>query len=415
MSQPKKVGGEYGDVRANIDVPNLVKYLEKHLPIMNMPIEVKQFKFGQSNPTYFLTDATKKRYVLRKKPAGQLLSQTAHQVDREYTVLKALYDYNSRSSTPPENRVPVPQPYLLCEDENVIGTKFYVMEFLDGRIFTDVRLLDLKDEDRKEMCVPSESRLLCLSLSDEGKFRFRGAIHALARLSSVNPDEIGLSKFGPSSDYFPRQIKSFTRISEAQAKAVDVETGKAVGPIPHYDEMVRWYSQHLPDEKKFGSRRIVHGDYKLDNMVFHPTENRVIGILDWELCTLGSPLADFANLTQPWSTDPKDVDKYMGYQPNRASFKNNTSRDVPITMEEMERLYCQLMGYEYPIRELVFVKSWNMFRGAVISQGIAARAALRQASSETPEVYGQSVVLFGDLARAILEDHGIKIDLHGKL
>ncbi|KAJ8076698.1 hypothetical protein PM082_001121 [Marasmius tenuissimus] len=179
--------------------------------------------------------------------------------------------------------------------------------------------------------------------------------------------------------------------------------------------MVRWYSQHLPDEKKFGSRRIVHGDYKLDNMVFHPTENRVIGILDWELCTLGSPLADFANLTQPWSTDPKDVDKYMGYQPNRASFKNNTSRDVPITMEEMEKLYCQLMGYEYPIRELVFVKSWNMFRGAVISQGIAARAALRQASSETPEVYGQSVVLFGDLARAILEDHGIKIDLHGKL
>ncbi|KAJ8076697.1 hypothetical protein PM082_001120 [Marasmius tenuissimus] len=160
MSQPKKVGGEYGDVRANINVPSLVKYLEKHLPIMNMPIEVKQFK---SNPTYFLTDATKKRYVLRKKPAGQLLSQTAHQVDREYTVLKALYDYNSRSSTPPENRVPVPQPYLLCEDENVIGTKFYVMEFLDGRIFTDVRLLDLKDEDRKEMCVGISTTLCSVS------------------------------------------------------------------------------------------------------------------------------------------------------------------------------------------------------------------------------------------------------------
>ncbi|KAL0061196.1 hypothetical protein AAF712_012016, partial [Marasmius tenuissimus] len=138
-------------------------------------------------------------YVLRKKPAGQLLSQTAHEVDREYTVLKALYDYNSRSSTPPENRVPIPQPYLLCEDENVIGTKFYVMEFLDGRIFTDMRLLDLKDEDWKEI--------------------FRGTIHALARLSSVKPEEIGLSKFGPSSDYFPRQIKLFTQISEAQANS----------------------------------------------------------------------------------------------------------------------------------------------------------------------------------------------------
>ena len=120
---------------------------------------------------------------------------------------------------------------------------------------------------------------------------FRGAIHALAKLSSVNADDIGLSNFGPPSDYFPRQIKAFARISEAQAKAVDVETGKAVGQIPHYHEMVRWYSQHLPDERKFGTRRIVHGDYKLDNMVFHPTENRVIGILDWELCTLGSPVS----------------------------------------------------------------------------------------------------------------------------
>ncbi|KAL0579602.1 hypothetical protein V5O48_002374 [Marasmius crinis-equi] len=387
MSQPKKVGGEYGAVRANIDIPSLVRYLEKQLPELKLPVDIKQFKFGQSNPTYFLTGANKKRFVLRKKPAGQLLTQTAHQVDREYMVLKALHDYNTKSSTPPEKRVPVPQPYLLCEDESVIGTKFYVMEFLDGRIFTDVRLLELKDEDRREI--------------------FRGAIHALARLSSVNPDEIGLSKFGPPSDYFPRQIKAFTRISDAQAKAVDVDTGKAVGPIPHYNEMVRWYSQHVPDEGKFGRRRIVHGDYKLDNMVFHPTENRVIGILDWELCTLGSPLADFANLTQPWSIDPRHIEKYMGYQPNRAAFKNNTSHDVPISMEEMERLYCRLMNYDYPIKELTF--------GAVISQGIAARAALRQASSESPEVYGNSVVLFCDLARAILEDGGFKVDLLGKL
>ncbi|KAF9268533.1 APH-domain-containing protein [Marasmius fiardii PR-910] len=397
MTSSKKVGGEYGDVRANIDVPNLVKYLEKNLPEMRMPIEIKQFKFGQSNPTYFLTDSNKKRFVLRKKPAGQLLTQTAHQVDREYMVLRALHNYNIRPSTPPEKRVPVPQPYLLCEDESVIGTKFYVMEFLDGRIFTDVRLLDLSDRDRKEI--------------------FRGAVHALARLSSVDPHEIGLSKFGPSSDYFPRQIRAFTRISEAQAKAVDVDTGKEVGPIPFYNEMVKWYIQHVPDEKKFGKQRIVHGDYKLDNMVFHPTENRVVGILDWELCTLGSPLADFANLTQPWSIDIKRVEKFAGYQSSttKAAFKNNTSRDIPITLEEMERLYCQLMGFEYPIKELIFVKSWNMFRGAVISQGIAARAARRQASSENPEVYGHSIILFGDLARAILEDYGYKIDLHGKL
>ncbi|KAG7091168.1 hypothetical protein E1B28_010220 [Marasmius oreades] len=394
MNSTKKVGGEYGDIRANIDIPNLLKYLKKHLPEMKMPLEVKQFKFGQSNPTYFLTDANKKRYVLRKKPAGQLLTQTAHQVDREYTVLRALHNYNTRPSTPLEKRVPVPQPYLLCEDESVIGTKFYVMEFLDGRIFTDVRLLDLKDEDRKEI--------------------FLGAVHALTKLSSVDPHEIGLSNFGPSSDYFPRQIRAFTRISEAQAKAVDVDTGEAVGPIPYYNEMVKWYVQHVPDEKKFGKQRIVHGDYKLDNMVFHPTENRVIGILDWELCTLGSPLVDFANLTQPWSIDIKHLENYVDYQ-RRAAFKNNSSRDVPITLEEMERPYCQLMGFAYPIKELIFVKSWNMFRGAVISQGIAARAARRQASSENPEVYGQAVMLYCDLARAILEDYGYRIDLRGKL
>ncbi|ESK97264.1 phosphotransferase enzyme family domain protein [Moniliophthora roreri MCA 2997] len=394
-AQPKYVGGEYGDIRANINIPNLTAYLEKNLSGLKTPLEVKQFKFGQSNPTYFLTDANKRRYVLRKKPAGQLLSRTAHQVDREYTVLHALHKYNLQPSTPPEKRVPVPEPYLLCEDESVIGTAFYVMEFLDGRIFTDVRLLDLPDKDRKEI--------------------LRGSVYALAKLSSVDPDAIGLSKFGPSTDYFPRQIKAFTRISEAQAAAVDVDTGKAVGKVPFYDEMIKWYYKHVPNEQKFGKRRIVHGDYKLDNMVFHPTENRVIGILDWELCTLGSPLADFANLTQPWGIDPKHIAPYNLPAYSVKAFKNNPSKDVPISLEEMERLYCQLMEYEFPIKELVFVRSWNMFRGAVISQGIAARAARRQASSENPEQYAQSIALFSDMARKILEDEGMTVDLQSKL
>ncbi|KAK7036460.1 hypothetical protein VNI00_011657 [Paramarasmius palmivorus] len=388
----KKVGGEYGEVRANIDIQSLTSYLEKNLVGLKTPLEVKQFK---SNPTYFLTDANKKRYVLRKKPAGQLLSQTAHQVDREYTVLNALHKYNLRPSTSPEKRVPVPEPYLLCEDDSVIGTAFYVMEFLDGRIFTDVRLLDLPDKDRKEILLAS--------------------VHALSKLSSVDPDDVGLSKFGPSTPYFPRQIKAFTRISEAQAAAVDVDTKKPVGKVPHYDAMIKWYYSHLPDESKFGQRRIVHGDYKLDNMVFHPTENRVIGILDWELCTLGSPLADFANLTQPWTIDSRHVKPYNLPTDSVRAFKNNTSKEVPIKLEEMEKLYCQLMNYEFPIKELVFVRSWNMFRGAVISQGIAARAARRQASSENPEIYAKSIALFSDMSRRILEDEGIKVELDSKL
>jgi aminoglycoside phosphotransferase (APT) family kinase protein len=115
------------------------------------------------------------------------------------------------------------------------------------------------------------------------------AIRALAVLGSLDPKELGLSDFGPTTDYFPRQIKSLGRVSAAQATVTDVETKKPVGEIPYFNEMISWYKKHLPDEKKMGSR-IVHGDYKLDNLIFHPTENKVIGILDWELCTLGNPV-----------------------------------------------------------------------------------------------------------------------------
>lgn len=128
-----------------------------------------------------------------------------------------------------------------------------------------------------------------IPLNNDGGVSWQSAVRALAALSSLDPVALGLSSFGPSTPYFPRQIKSLTRVSLAQAEAVDVDSGAPTGKIPLFDEMVRWYSANLPDERKTGLR-IVHGDYKLDNMVFHPTKNEVIGILDWELCTLGSPV-----------------------------------------------------------------------------------------------------------------------------
>ncbi|KAG2055497.1 kinase-like protein [Suillus hirtellus] len=394
-SAPKSTGSEYGAMRANIDIKTLNTYLEVHVPVVAIPVQVQQFKFGQSNPTYFLTDASATRFVLRKKPAGQLLSSTAHQIEREYRMLSALHRYNISPTTKPEQIVPVPQPFVLCEDSSVIGTPFYIMEYLEGRIFTDTRLLELPQQDRRECWL--------------------SAIHSLAALASLDPFQLGLKNFGPTTDYFPRQIKSFTRISVAQSQAIDIETGKETGNIPYFKEMVGWYQKHFPDESKTGLR-IVHGDYKLDNMIFHPTENRIIGILDWELCTLGSPLADLANLTQPWAIDarhiPKDslLTEFTIIRP----FKN-TTKDVPIPLEDLEREYCRLTNQPYPIKEMIFVRSWILFRLAIISQGIAARYARRQASSEKAFLHPQFFPLVGRLAKSILEDDGFAIDIKPKL
>ncbi|KZO94290.1 APH-domain-containing protein [Calocera viscosa TUFC12733] len=385
----KRVGGETGEIRSALPVDKLNAYLQQHVRSASTPVTVKQFKFGQSNPTYFLTDASGKRFVLRRKPTGPLLSPTAHAIEREFRVLRALSTHNHSPNTPPHARVPVPDVYALCEDPEVLGAPFYVMEFLDGRIFTDPETPELGEAEKRECWL--------------------SAVRALAALSSLSPAALGLETYGPTKPYFPRQIRSLSRISAAQAATTDIETGVPVGPIPGFDQLIAWYQRHLPDEGGKEGVRIVHGDYKLDNLVFHPTEPRVIGILDWELSTLGSPLVDLANLVQPWYADPRQLTPSLQKEGKWRAWKGLSPSQLPAPpLALLEKEYSKLMKIPYPIPNMNFASSWMFFRLAVIAQGIAARHARRQASSERAAVYAKAFPIMGVLAKEVMDEEDAK-------
>jgi aminoglycoside phosphotransferase (APT) family kinase protein len=210
-----------------------------------------QFGFGQSNPTYQVTDSTNQKFVLRKKPPGELLSKTAHKVDREYRVIHALENTD----------VPVPKAICLCRDESVIGTEFYIMEFLDGRMIQNPSFPEVSEKERTEM--------------------WKDAVRTLAKLHRIVPKDVGLETFGKPSGFYNRQIKTFGSLAESQSAAKDKDTGEAVGKFPHFDDFVQFFSEQKNQPKDRGV--LVHGDYKIDNLVFHKTEPKVIGILDWEM------------------------------------------------------------------------------------------------------------------------------------
>ncbi|KAI9845776.1 MAG: hypothetical protein M1838_001537 [Thelocarpon superellum] len=371
-----------GAVRQPIDTASLEAYIEKQVPEIQTPIDVKQFGFGQSNPTYQLTARNGNKYVMRKKPPGQLLSKTAHQVEREYRIIHALE----------QTDVPVPKAYCLCEDAGVVGTPFYIMEFLDGRIFEDASFPGVRPSERTEM--------------------WNDAIRTLAKLHRIPPASVGLSDFGKASGFYSRQIKTFKSISLSQAASIDVDTQQAVGKIPHFDDMVSFFSAPATAPPDRGT--LIHGDYKIDNLVYHRTEPRVIGILDWEMSTVGHPLSDLSNLLTPYLTAPSPTRTAMPTPPRPSvAFTPHTTPGLP-TRDALLRLYGAIADWDPVSNGLAWADAFAMFRGAVIMQGIAARYARRQASSAHAREHGELMHPFAEYGWGLVTYMKGELDREGR-
>src|SRR5450631_2080289 len=311
------------------DVAALERYLRSHVPGFEGPVTVEQFKGGQSNPTFLLRGG-EKRYVLRRKPPGKLLP-SAHAVDREYRVITALADSD----------VPVGRTYCLCTDESVIGSMFYVMDYVEGRVLWDPLLPGMQ---------PSERRAI-----------FDEINRVIAALHRVDFHAAGLADYGKPGNYFSRQIDRWSR----QYKASETEKIEAM------DRLIEWLPGNIPPGD---ATAIVHGDYRLDNMIFHPSEPRVLAVLDWELSTLGHPMADFSYHMMTWRLSP---DQFRGL-----SGSDLASLGIPGEDEYLDK-YLRRAGTKNPptARDLGFCMAYNMFRAAAIFQGVMARAVAGNAAS----------------------------------
>jgi aminoglycoside phosphotransferase (APT) family kinase protein len=318
------------------DVPALQRYLDQHLLGFQGPVTVEMFKGGQSNPTYKLITPGKS-YVMRAKPGPVAkLLPSAHAVEREFAVMRGLYGTD----------VPVAEMHCLCEDESVIGRAFYVMEFVEGRVLWDQALPGMEKTERGAI--------------------YQEMNRVLTALHGVKFAERGLAGFGKPGNYFERQIG---RWSKQYVASITV-------PIPEMDQLMAWLPAHIPASARDESLvSIVHGDYRLDNLMFHPTEPRVLAVLDWELSTLGHPFADFSYHCMAWHIPPGTFRGIGGL--------DVASMGIP-SEDDYIRLYCERTGFTTPDKlkaDWNFYLAYNLFRLAAILQGIAKRVEAGTASS----------------------------------
>ncbi|WP_231745348.1 MULTISPECIES: phosphotransferase [Microbulbifer] len=341
---------EAGSVE-QLPLVELTAYLEHAIPGFCGPVQVSKFSGGQSNPTFKLETAAGV-YVLRRQPPGKLL-KSAHAVDREFRVMRALA----------HTEVPVPEVIHLCEDRDVIGSLFYVMEYCEGRIFWDAALPEVDNQQRAAMY-------------DEMN-------RVLAALHSIDVGTVGLADYGKPGNYFERQFERWS----GQYRASELEP---VGPM---DALIQWLGQHLPEDD--GRIALVHGDYRLDNMIFHPQHPRAMALLDWELSTLGHPFADLAYQCMQLRM-PKSGDKMAGLMGvDRAKLS------IPSEKEYIAR-YCARCGIER-IDNWAFYLAFSFFRLAAIIQGVAKRAQDGNASSRSAAKLGALVDPVARFALDVIE------------
>jgi aminoglycoside phosphotransferase (APT) family kinase protein len=319
-----------------IDPSALARWLQAHVPGFEGPVQLEKFSGGQSNPTYRLS-TPKGDYVMRSKPGPSTkLLPSAHAIEREFRVMQALKT----------SGVPVPDMYALCEDESVIGRAFYIMALVEGQVFWDQSLPGMRPTERHAM--------------------YREMNRVMAVLHRLNPETIGLNGYGKSGNYFERQILRWSKQYQASVTQ----------PIPEMDRLIEWLPAHIPDlarDERLVS--VVHGDYRLDNLMFNTREHQVVAVLDWELSTLGHPLADFSYHCLSWHIAPGMFRGIAGLDLDALG--------IPSEAQYID-WYCEQTGFASPQQlrlEWNFYLAYNLFRLAGILQGIAKRVEEGTASS----------------------------------
>jgi len=325
------VGLRQTPAQHGFDTLRLNAWMQTHIAGFCGPIEVRQFAGGQSNPTY-LVQSPSGRYVLRRKPPGKLLP-SAHAVDREFRVLAALKDSAA---------VPVARVHALCEDPEVIGSVFYVMDYVEGRIFWDAALPEVATSQRRAI--------------------YSEMVRVLAALHSVDYAAVGLGDYGKPGHYIERQVSRWTQ----QYRASETEK------LEPMERLIEWLPKHIPADEQTA---IVHGDFRLDNTIFHPTEPRILAVLDWELSTLGHPLVDLAYYCLRFHLPAAEFRGLGGVDAQSCA--------LPTEAESVAQ-YCRLRGVApVPPRDWAYYSAFCMFRLTGILQGVMARALQGNASSAT--------------------------------